>query len=92
MSWDLQSILVCMEEESSYSPGRGTQGLTTVGHVGAKPAHRWGQKIHWGMLDTVKTCGSAAVPRSKGWDRGLTRDGLSHSYCTTTKTSTSFEM
>lgn len=46
MSLDLQSILVCMEEESSYLPGRGPQGATTVGHMRVKPAHRWSQQIH----------------------------------------------
>lgn len=92
---DRQSILVCMAEESSSSPSHGPQGLTTAGHMGAKLVHKWSQQIHWGMLDMVKTCGSAAVPGSKGWDRGLTRDGLAYSntsYGTTTKTSTLLEM
>lgn len=95
MSLDLQSIVVCIAEESSSSPSHGPQGLTTAGHMGAKLVHKWSQQIHWGMLDMVKTCDSAAVPGSKGWDRGLTRDGLFYSnmsYGTTTKTSTLLEM
>lgn len=86
MCLGLQSISVCMKEELSHSPGCGPHGLTTIGHMEAKPAHRGLDSLGYvGQSQNLQlSCGA--------WEQGMAQrpeqgwlSQSSTSYCTPPK-------